>query len=170
MEQFIPWCAFLGGWLLFAGPILQAALELREQELSREEFEAANALVERERPVSAWWWLVPPVYYWLNHRRSNRMNKAMMKLLTPQQMSGLIDYVNKATGWLFVGVGGLLIALNETWLLCEHHGWSLAVYWPLVVFMVVVSVGNAVARIAWRRRATASDAAPNRQSTLLPKS
>src|SRR6201996_4270561 len=99
MEQFILWCGLLGAWLLFAGPILQAALELREQELSRDEFESAHALVEREQPVSAWWWLLPPVYYWLNHRRSDRMNKAITKLLTPQQMFGLIDYVNKATGW-----------------------------------------------------------------------
>ena len=45
MEQFIAWCAFLGAWLLFAGPVLQAALELREQQLSREEFESANASV-----------------------------------------------------------------------------------------------------------------------------
>jgi hypothetical protein len=158
VEQFILWCAFLGGWLLFAGPILQAALELREQELSREEFETANALVDREPPVSGWWWLLPPVYYWLNHRRSDRMNKAMMKLLTPQQMSGLIDYVNKATGWLFVGTGGLLIAMKETWSLCEHYDWPLAVYWALVVTMIALSVGNAVGRIAWRRRVTPSDA------------
>src|SRR6202012_1140086 len=151
MEQFIAWCAFLGAWLLFAGPILQAALELREQELSREGLEAAHGLVDPEPPVSAWWWLLPPVYYWLNHRRSSRMNKAMMKLLTPQPMSGLIDYVNKATGWLFVGLGGLLIAIKETWLLCEHNDWPLTAYWPLVVIMVLVSVGNAVARIAWRR-------------------
>jgi hypothetical protein len=157
MEQFILWCGFLGAWLLFAGPILQAALELREQELSREEIEAANALVEREPPISAWWWLLPPVYYWLNHRRSDRMNKAMMKLLTPQQMSGLIDYLNKATGWLFVGIGGLLIAIKETWLLRERNDWSLAVYWLLVVFMIVVAVGNAVRRIALRRRVVASD-------------
>src|ERR1700744_6273455 len=106
MEQFIAWCAFLGAWLLFAGPILQAALELREQELSRKEFESPHPAVVPEPPVSAWWWLLPPVYYRLNHRRSDRMNQAMMKLLTPQQMSGLIDYVNKATGWLFVGAGG----------------------------------------------------------------
>jgi hypothetical protein len=73
-------------------------------------------------------------------------------------MSGLIDYLNKATGWLFVGFGGLLIAIKETWLLCEHNGWPLVAYWPLVVFMIVVSVGNAIARIAWRRRVEASDA------------
>jgi hypothetical protein len=158
MEQFVLWCAFLGAWLLFAGPILQAALELREQEMSREELESATASVEREPSVSAWWWLVPPVYYWLNHRRSDRMNKAMVKLLTPRQMSGLIDYVNKATGWLFVGVGGLLIGIKETWALSEHYGWPLVAYWLLVVLMIVVSVGNAVARVAWRRRVTASDA------------
>ena len=155
MEQFILWCAFLGAWLLFAGPILQAAVELREQELSRAELESSQALVDREPPVSAWWWLLPPVYYWLNHRRSNRMNKAVMDLLTPQQRSGLIDYVNKATGWLFVGIGGLLIAIKETWLLCEHNGWPLAAYWSIVAFLIVTSVGNAVGRIAWRRRATA---------------
>jgi hypothetical protein len=68
---------------------------------------------------------------------------------------------DKATGWLFVGVGGLLIAIKETWLLREHYGWSLAAYWPLVVFMIVVSVGNAVVRIAWRRRLTPSDPSPN---------
>jgi hypothetical protein len=157
MEQFIAWCAFLGAWLLFAGPILQAALELREQELSRADFEAAHALVDREPPVSAWWWLLPPIYYWLNHRRSDRMNRAMMKLLTPQQMSGLIDYVNKAAGWLFVGLGGLLIAIKETWLLREHYDWPLVTYWLLVAFMIIVSVGNAVARIAWRRRVPASE-------------
>jgi hypothetical protein len=99
------------------------------RELSREEFGAAHASVEREPPVSAWWWLLPPVYFWLNHRRSNRTNKAMMKVLTPQQMSGLIDYVNKVTGWLFVGLGGVLLAIKETWLLCEHLGWPLAAYW-----------------------------------------
>ncbi len=152
MERFILWCGFAGAWLLFAGPIFQAALELREQEMARAEIEAAAALVDDEPPISPWWWLLPPVFYWLNHRRSERMHEAVMKVLTPEQMRGLIDYVNKATGWFFVGAGGLLLAAKETWELCENYEWSVAVYWPLAALMAVASVANAVGRIVRGRQ------------------
>jgi hypothetical protein len=35
------------------------------------------------------WLLLPAAYYWLNHPRSDHMKKALMKLLTSQQMSGV---------------------------------------------------------------------------------
>ncbi len=51
-----------------------------------------------------------------------------------------------ATGWLFVGVGGLFIAAKETYELVHGHEWSVVLFWVLVPVMIAVSIGNAVAR------------------------
>ncbi len=39
MHALIAWAGFLGAWLLFAGPIYQAARELTDQQLDRDEIE-----------------------------------------------------------------------------------------------------------------------------------
>ncbi len=48
--------------------------------------------------------------------------------------------MTKATGWLIVGVGGLLIAANETYALTEDLNWSIIVFWVLVVVMPLTAV------------------------------
>jgi hypothetical protein len=40
VETLIAWCGFLGAWLLFAGPIFQAALELQEESREADRIEA----------------------------------------------------------------------------------------------------------------------------------
>jgi uncharacterized membrane protein YhhN len=67
--------------------------------------------------------------------------------------------VNKATAWLYVGVGGLLIAVKETYELTHDLEWPIAVFWVLLVVMTAISVGNAVARDAHTKRETARRAA-----------
>lgn len=54
------------------------------------------------------------VRYWLQRRREKRYRRAGMQTLTPEQLDALVEYINKATGWLFVALGGLLLAVKET--------------------------------------------------------
>jgi hypothetical protein len=54
MDGVIAWCGFFGAWLLVAGPVYQAALELQEQDIERERLQEATAQVPAPDPVSAW--------------------------------------------------------------------------------------------------------------------
>jgi hypothetical protein len=149
VEILIAWCAFFGGWLLVAGPLTQAALELREEDIESAEIEATSTRLRSAFPqVSRWWWLLPPVYYWRQRRRSRRFREAVMRELTPEQLSSVLSFVNTATGWLFVAGGASLIAVKETWELAEAQHWPHAVFWVLVVVMVVVCTGSTAVRLA----------------------
>jgi hypothetical protein len=57
----------------------------------------------------------------------------MLAALDSRDLADLLQYLNKARGWLLVGLGGLLLAVNETWQLREHYEWPVAVFWVLVV-------------------------------------
>jgi hypothetical protein len=70
VDGVIFWCGYVGAWLLVAGPIYQAALELQEQDIERDRIQQVTAQVPAPAPVSAWWWLLPPVRYLLAQRRS----------------------------------------------------------------------------------------------------
>jgi hypothetical protein len=83
--------------------------------------------------VSAWWWLLPPVPYLLAQRRSRRWRTDMMAALSQEDLESLIEFIDKARGWLLVGAGGFLLATKETWELHEHYEWPQAVFWILLV-------------------------------------
>lgn len=139
MTSLVEWCGFVGSWLLFAGPVFQATLELREEGLERDRLTAVSAEKAQQFPkTSAWWWLFPPVRYLLERRRSKVYRDAVMSALTQQERESLVHYLNKATGWTFVGLGALLLALQETWDLREHYGWSSWVYWVVVLVMILL--------------------------------
>jgi hypothetical protein len=140
VDAVIAWCGFLGSWLLFAGPVYQASLELREQDLERERIEATTAAVARAPEVSAWWWLLPPVRFWLERRRSQAYRHAVLAALAPPDLEALVHYLHKAVGWLLVGLGGLLLATKETWELSEHYDWPLAVFWVGVVISAAAAM------------------------------
>jgi len=148
MTGLIAWCGFFGAWLLVAGPIFQAAVELHDEDVARDEFEAASkAVVPRYPPASPWWWLLPPVAYYLWRKRSDRFRRAVMTQLGPEVLEQFISFINKATGWLYVAAGASLIAVKETWELAEHEEWHHWVFWVLIVFMALVAVGNAAFRM-----------------------
>ena len=60
MESLIAWSGFLGAWLLVAGPIYQAVIELEAEAFERDAVAAVSAMVEPPPRTSAWWWLLPP--------------------------------------------------------------------------------------------------------------
>ena len=83
MAYVIHWAGFVGAWLLVAGPLLQGAIELREEEIDREGFEALRGKVDYPAPISRWWWLLPPVAYVKNRRRNDAFHRQAMAVMTP---------------------------------------------------------------------------------------
>ncbi|WP_051385777.1 hypothetical protein [Actinokineospora inagensis] len=151
MHSVIAWFGFFGAWLLVAGPVYQAALELNEQNLEQEEFESARADVERLPKVSPWWWLLPPVRYWLGRRRSERQRAMVMAALSPEQRGQLVWFIDTGAAWMFVGTGGLFLAVKETWELAENYEWPVGVFCGLVVVMAALCLVNAIRRMARSR-------------------
>jgi hypothetical protein len=144
MEYVIAVCGFVGGWLLVAGPIWQAAIELREEEIDQEAIEAVKSTIERPRPIRAWWWVLPPIAYVLQVRRGRRYREQFNAALAPEQLKQTVTFFNKANGWIIVGLGGFLIAVKETWDLVGDFHWPQWAFWILVVVMPIVAIASAV--------------------------
>lgn len=148
MEFFTHWAGFLGAWLLVAGPLLQAAIELRDEELDREGFERVRDDVEPLRRISRWWWLLPPVAFYKTSKRNSEYRRKTMLVLSPEQRAQLLGFQNKATGWFTVAGGAFLIALKETGELLHLYELPDWLYWIVVVVLAILCVTNTVARLS----------------------
>jgi hypothetical protein len=137
---------FLGAWLLFAGPIYQSSLELREEEIDRDAFEHVQADVEQEPAPSAWWWLLPPVAYLKWRARATRNRERMMRAIPVAQREKLYSFFNKSTGWLLVGGGAFFIACKETWELVEAVEWPVWAVAPGILLPFAASIGFTIQR------------------------
>ena len=147
MHELILWSGFFGAWLLVAGPLYQAALELGEQNISREDMAGVQRNEPEARP-SGWWWLIPPVGYWKQRRFAQEERKAMMAALPHDVMANWVTFMNKATAWFYVASGAFLIALKETYELVEGHEWPTFVFWVLVVVMAGIATANTAVRMS----------------------
>ncbi|HMM95268.1 hypothetical protein [Phycicoccus sp.] len=156
MHALILWCGFLGGWLLFAGPVYQASLELAEVDLERDEISDAMHDVEPPRRSSPWWWLLPPVAYLIRRREGEAFRQRVHRALSREHLGQFVEFQSKATGWVFVAMGALLIATKETYELGEHHAWPGWLVLLVVVAMAVLSGLNTAVR-ARRSRALLDD-------------
>ena len=137
MDLAIAICAFLGGWLIFAGSVYQASLELKDVEVDREGFEAISSSIPQPPKISPWWWLLPPVAYVKNRARNNEYREAVTSQLKPEQLQGWVDFTSKARGWMIVGFGAFLLALRETYELIVLLDWPV---WTFYVISFVVLV------------------------------
>ena len=146
MSSVIAWSAFAGAWLLVAGPVYQAALELTAEEVERDAIDAAKNRVEVPR-TSAWWWLLPPVGYVLSRRRHRAYRVSVMTSLTRKQLEQLVRFADKANGWIFIALGAFLVAIADTWQIRELYHWPLWVYILLVAVMMFASAFNTAIRM-----------------------
>jgi hypothetical protein len=159
-NQVIAWAGFAGAWLLVAGPIYQAAIELAAEDIERDAIQAASDNAAAPARPSGWWWLVPPVGYlrWLRTRREHR--RTIMAMLTPAQMEQLVRFGNKATAWIYISGGAFLVALTETWGLREIYHWPAGVYVVLVVVMLAACAANTALRLKRTRDMVPESARP----------
>jgi hypothetical protein len=160
MNQVIAWAGFLGAWLLVAGPLYQGAIELREQDVDRDEIEASKNRVTRPDSPSPWWWLLPPVMYVVYRRRSRAYRRAIVAELSPAQQEQFASFINKATGWFTVAAGATLLAADQTWQVVDHHHWPAWLFWLVFVVMLAAAVLNTAVRMFRDERSAADDARP----------
>ena len=153
MHDLSLWAGFVGAWLLVAGPIWQAVVELRDEEFEREKYTAAMDVVPPRAPVSAWWWLVPPVHFVLNQRSKGRWQDEIVAALPDEDFEALNSFMAKVRGWMLVGAGGLLIATKETYELVEGNEWPTWLFWVLLVVMAWAAAGQAAVQNARADRA-----------------
>ena len=143
----IAWAGFAGSWLLVAGPVYQAAIDFQAEDIERDAIQHAADVTAKPPPFSRWWWLIPPAGYALQVRRSRIYRRAVMDVLTAAQMEQLVRFGNKATGWILISVGALLVALTETWTLRDVYDWPLAAYVAVVVVMLLASASYTAVRL-----------------------
>lgn len=147
LDYLISICGFAGGWLLVAGPVWQAFIELQEQDIDRDAIEDAKHSSDVIPRFSAWWWLLPPVAYVKEFRRSRANRQAFSDALPPEARKQTMDFLNKANGWVVVAIGAYLFAIKETYELIELIHFPIWVFWVLIVVLPIVAVTNAVVRI-----------------------
>jgi hypothetical protein len=143
MHEAVYWVGFIGAWFLFAGPIYQSALELREEDEARLSMQRLLESTAAPAPVSPWWWLLPPVAIFLILRRRGRHVQIVDAAMSDDDRQAIGHYQAVARGWWFVGLGAWLIFLKEGWELAEHREWSPAGYWIVVVAMTLLAAGGA---------------------------
>ena len=146
--MFIHWAGFLGAWLLDAGPLYQAAIELMEDAEQSSDIQESMRDAPVVEQVSRWWWLFPPAYFILRRRSSTRQQAALFRTMTSEQRRRMLTFVNKAGGWMTVAAGAFLIALKETWELTEVSHWPAWLFWVLAFVLAVASIWNAGVRLA----------------------
>ncbi|NMD54423.1 MULTISPECIES: hypothetical protein [Tsukamurella] len=145
LETLIRWGAYLGGWLLVAGPLLQSRLELeRERSHLAEVREAVRATAPPSRP-SAVWWLFPPAALYLARQRQSAYVATLTTVLTPAQLANLARYFAVARAWMIVAAGAALIALKETFELAHHMHWGTPGFWALaaVALLCIAALNGA---------------------------
>ena len=147
MNEAIAWALFAGSWLLVAGPLYQAAVELNEMEVDREGFAAIAKQLPRPKMPSPWWWLLPPVMYFLARHVNEQNQRAIFAAMNDSQREQFISFRNKSAGWLTVALGAFLLAGGETWEIVEHYDWPQWAFWLLLVFMLVMVVLNTAVRM-----------------------
>jgi hypothetical protein len=146
------WLALLGGWLLFAGPVQQAVLELRAEQVEHDRLSRRQQLVSRPASVPAWLWLLPPVALVLHRRRVTAFQHEYFKSLDIDQRRDLIGFLNLASGWSIVAAGAWFIALSETYSITHEHGWSLVWFAVISIAVTTIAAASAIERV---RRAEA---------------
>jgi hypothetical protein len=145
MEHFLLGCRVVGSWLLVAGPVYQAALELMNSDFRFAQLRELTKGVSAPK-VSRWWWLLPPVRMVLKRVQMSRYQAAVFNKLGREQREAMMTFSNKSVGWLYVAGGGFLLAMNETHELTETfhltRGWLAGI----CGVMLVLCVSNAAVR------------------------
>ena len=140
MEALVLWLGFLGAWLLFAGSIYQAALELQDEDIEIDRIRAAGARVEPARKTSVWLWLLPPLKVYLERRHKKEYQRRFIDALSHEDLEAIVSFRSKTSAWLFVAVGGICIACKESYELGEHYSWSTLQLIGAVITLLLLSI------------------------------
>lgn len=128
--------AFVGVWMLFSFPLYQGALELSEPNRILAKFIADD---ERYPKISPWYWVFPPLKINLEKKRGIKILQENIEGVS--QQNELYRYFNKAVGWFYIAIAGLLNGLVVTHDLIEKLGWSIGWLGTFVIDLMMVAGG-----------------------------
>lgn len=143
---------FIGAWLLFAGPIYQAALELQDEDIEIDRVKLTGAKIKKAAQVSLWWWLLPPAKIYMERKRSHKYWTRYIKTLPSNEVEALVSYRSKANAWLFITVGGFFIAISQSYSLAKEEDWNNYLLALIIIFMFFLSILNLVTRLRRARK------------------
>jgi len=133
-------CGVVGAWLLVAGSIYQASLELHKEQVAADQMARATRKIPSPPAVSSWWWLLPPIKLYRDGQRRNQHRLTFLASLTPEERETVVAFLSMFRGWLLVATGGVLIAIQQTYDLVERLDLSLVIFWLAIITLLVVSV------------------------------
>jgi hypothetical protein len=149
MELVILIGGFLGAWLLVAGSVYQAALELRDQDFAFDHIREAGQQARQtgQQHPSAWWWLLPPAKIILEQKHDRAFRKEFFGKLNRTDSEAMLSLMNKSTAWLYVGLGGFLLAAKETYELDQYLHVNLSIFFVVTFILLAASVFNTASHI-----------------------
>jgi hypothetical protein len=150
VDVFILIIGFIGGWLLFAGSMFQAWVELAREGRHLDRASLFNDMPPVE-PASSWWWLFPPAKLLIDRHRRDAAREKLLHALPPEALETIVSFKNAAAAWQFVAVGGICLALKETYDLGQMLDWNPLLYVLVVALMLFLSIGHVLLR---KRRST----------------
>ena len=101
---------FLSSWLIFTFSLYQGLLELTGQLASVRE----QPIQTSQDKVSPWLWLLPPVK--IRKEKERILTILAENQVSRDQLRKVVGFLDKATGWFYVALGGWLLAVAETYL------------------------------------------------------
>lgn len=131
MDIFIDFFEVLGEWLLFTFPIYQGLIELYDYEHFLEDFSQSSQL---SGEISPWYWLLPPVKIYLEKQRALKILKRVING-DENQFRIVISFLDKATAWYFVSLGGWLNFVSAFYSWSEHLHWQ---HGEIIVLILVL--------------------------------
>lgn len=144
MDIFLAICGFIGAWLLVAGPLFQASIELREEDLEVERIKEARHNLQDIPKISIWWWILPPVKVYLERKQNQERRIAFIDALTPEDAKALHSYMSKAVAWVYVSAGAFFLAVTETYNLDHELDLPLPIFWIAIAVMPILCIGNVI--------------------------
>jgi hypothetical protein len=149
MATIILWIYAAGCWLIFAGSIYQAALDIKEQDIEFDRIRQVGRDIHKERNVSAWWWLFPPIKISKESKNHKEYERRYLKALSSEDTESMVNLRSKTTAWLYVGVGALLVSIEATWSVTEHYKlkiWLFVITCIAVAYICIVNMITSIRR------------------------
>lgn len=136
MDEFIVFIAMLGSWLLFAGPVYQAYIELHDAELKfveiRKNLYETSKQVKQEK-ISKWFWILPPLAVIITYIKTQNYRDEVIRHLDRENFELLQKFSEKARGWVVIGWGAFFIAVKETYEFVKELDLSYPIFFTLVI-------------------------------------
>lgn len=142
MDSIVIIIELIGAWLLFAAPLLQATLELHEENESWDAIKNKHRAYHQPIIKKSYflWWLIPPLKILFEKRRIRKIKHLYSDVkLSSETTRRLHRYGLKANGWSGVTLGGWCIAVSTSWDVTKHFNLPIAIWLCLILSFSFIS-------------------------------